>query len=276
MRLYYTQISAEDTPQTRPDLSLGGFKSSSLVPNNSFSNLFSDISCYSVSENRDEYIALALVNETGVVAENVTFYFDYQDAVDIRQMNVEFAFVAFNVGGEIEVVPNTYAQPLNATFQASDGELNSVNVGDIAIDGKIAIWFKKIINTTNILEEQSNDNMAENGTPQPANQIINLIYFYNLALLTTDAITAIADVTATGGGEITDDSGYAVTARGVCWSTEELPTIADSLTSDGSGTGVFVSSLTGLTAETTYYVRSYATNSQGTSYGNQVSFTTLA
>jgi hypothetical protein len=66
-----------------------------------------------------------------------------------------------------------------------------------------------------------------------------------------------------------------VTARGVCWNTTGSPTIADSKTVDGSGTGSFTSSLTGLTQNTTYYVRAYATNSGGTAYGVEVNFKTL-
>ena len=66
----------------------------------------------------------------------------------------------------------------------------------------------------------------------------------------------------------------AVTARGVCWSTTPNPTTANSFTSDGTGTGPYVSSLTGLTLGTTYYVRAYATNSAGTAYGNEIVFTT--
>ncbi|MEE4357930.1 MAG: C13 family peptidase, partial [Desulfococcaceae bacterium] len=63
---------------------------------------------------------------------------------------------------------------------------------------------------------------------------------------------------------------------GVCWSTSQNPINSDSKTSDGTGTGSFTSSITDLTANTTYYMRSYAINSAGTGYGNQVSFTTLA
>jgi uncharacterized protein (TIGR02145 family) len=93
--------------------------------------------------------------------------------------------------------------------------------------------------------------------------------------LTTTAITGITQTTASGGGNISGDGGASVTARGVCWNTSTNPTITLSTkTSDGSGTGSFTSSLTGLTAGTTYYVRAYATNSVGTAYGNEVSFTT--
>ena len=96
-----------------------------------------------------------------------------------------------------------------------------------------------------------------------------------LASLTTTAVTAITATTAASGGNITDDNGSDITARGVCWSTSTNPTIADTHTSDGNGIGVFVSNLTGLTTGTTYYLRAYATNSAGTVYGNEVSFTTL-
>ena len=95
-----------------------------------------------------------------------------------------------------------------------------------------------------------------------------------LPTLTTTAVTFITGTTALSGGNITADGGGAVIARGVCWSTSADPTIANSKTTDGSGTGVFSSSISGLTAGVTYYVRAYATNSAGTAYNNQVSFTT--
>src|SRR5664279_194346 len=94
--------------------------------------------------------------------------------------------------------------------------------------------------------------------------------------LTTAEITSISQRTAISGGNITNDNGGSVTARGVCWSKVTGPTTADSKTSDGTGTGSFVSNLTGLEGGTTYYVRSYAINSAGTSYGNELTFTTAA
>lgn len=94
--------------------------------------------------------------------------------------------------------------------------------------------------------------------------------------VTTAAVTDITEITATCGGNVTSDNGYAVTERGVCWSTSPNPTTADSKTIDGSGTGIFTSSLTSLTGGTLYYVRAYATNIAGTEYGNDISFTTTA
>lgn len=93
--------------------------------------------------------------------------------------------------------------------------------------------------------------------------------------LTTVAITAVTGNSASGGGNVTVAGGATVTARGVCFGTTTKPTVAGTKTSDGNGTGAFVSSLSGLKGNTTYYVRAYATNSAGTGYGPEVSFKTL-
>ena len=95
-----------------------------------------------------------------------------------------------------------------------------------------------------------------------------------IPVLSTTAVTDITQATATCGGNITSDGGATVTARGVCWSTGQTPTISDNKTTDGTGAGEFSSILSGLSPNTTYYVRAYATNSSGTGYGSAMSFTT--
>ena len=91
----------------------------------------------------------------------------------------------------------------------------------------------------------------------------------------TTTVIAVTQNTALSGGNVTFDGGEAVTARGVCWSTSSNPTVALSTkTTNGSGTGSFTSNITGLSPNTTYHVRAYATNSAGTGYGTQLSFTT--
>jgi hypothetical protein len=94
-------------------------------------------------------------------------------------------------------------------------------------------------------------------------------------LSATAAVTSITATTATSGGTVGADGGDPVTARGVCWSTTANPTIANNKTVDGTGIGTFTSAITGLASGTTYYVRSYATNSMGTTYGPEISFVTL-
>jgi len=92
--------------------------------------------------------------------------------------------------------------------------------------------------------------------------------------ITTSTVNSISQSTAQSGGNITSDGGDPVTVRGECWNTLINPTTSNNHTSDGTGTGSYTSLLTGLSANTTYYVRAYATNSVGTSYGDNVIFTT--
>ena len=92
--------------------------------------------------------------------------------------------------------------------------------------------------------------------------------------VTTSTPSNITDNSATCGGNVTSDGGATVTARGLCWSTSQNPTINGSHTTDGTGVGSFTSDITGLAENTTYYVKAYATNSEGTSYGSLKSFTT--
>lgn len=98
----------------------------------------------------------------------------------------------------------------------------------------------------------------------------------SLAVVSTTAATSVSTYTATSGGNITSDGGISVTARGICFSTTTNPTTLNTLLSSGSGTGSFISNLTGLLSNTSYYVRAYATNSLGTAYGNEINFTTNA
>ncbi|MCE5320660.1 MAG: PKD domain-containing protein [Bacteroidales bacterium] len=97
-----------------------------------------------------------------------------------------------------------------------------------------------------------------------------------IPIVTTASISEITPESASGGGNVTNDGGVSVTVRGVCWSTSQTPTIANSKTTDGTGTGSFISSLKDLAQNTTYYVCAYATNSIGTGYGSVLTFTSAA
>ena len=90
----------------------------------------------------------------------------------------------------------------------------------------------------------------------------------------TDPVTDITQTTAMGGGTVTSDGNATVTERGICWSTSHNPTTSDDHASNGTGTGSFSVNMTGLTPNTTYYVRAYAINAQGITYGDEVSFVT--
>ncbi len=95
-----------------------------------------------------------------------------------------------------------------------------------------------------------------------------------LPVLVTSNMSQITHNSAQSGGTISTDGGATITQRGVCWSSTPLPTITNSRTQNGTGTGTFTSNLTGLTPSTQYYIRAYATNSAGTAYGQQQTFTT--
>lgn len=92
------------------------------------------------------------------------------------------------------------------------------------------------------------------------------------AVLTTTELSGVTATSFRSGGNITYDGGSAITDRGVCWSKNKNPTILDSRTYDGTGTGSFISNVTGLVPGATYYIRAFATNLEGTSYGNELSF----
>ncbi len=96
-----------------------------------------------------------------------------------------------------------------------------------------------------------------------------------IPIVSTNDVTEVTSSSAISGGLISSDGGSIVIERGVCWSTNQSPTIMDTKTTDGQGAGSFISSITGLTVNSTYYLRAYATNKNGTGYGSVMSFKTL-
>jgi phage gp45-like len=128
-------------------------------------------------------------------------------------------------------------------------------------------------------------NNAEWGWMQSfGNQGGNTTYMYlvvtytptSAPIVTTQAVTAITETTATGNGNVTSDGGSTVTERGTVISTSANPTTTDTKDTATGTTGAFTTSITGLTKDTTYHVRAYAINSIGTGYGSDVTFTTSA
>ena len=115
---------------------------------------------------------------------------------------------------------------------------------------------------------------ATNETSTTYGEQIAVTTLSGLPTVTTAEVTNIGSVKATCGGNVTDDGTLTVTARGVCYGTNQYPTIEGSHTTNGKGLGEFTSNITGLNDKTTYYVRAYATNAAGTVYGEQKSFKT--
>ena len=195
----------------------------------------------------------------------------------------------------LPTITTTAASAVTATTATSGGNITS--------DGGAAVTARGVCWSTSQNPTTSNSKTSEgSGTGSFTSNITGLtpgaIYYFRayatnsagiaygnqittttlaiLPFLTTATISDITSNSAISGGNITNDGGAAITARGVCWSTTQNLTIANSKTTEGLGIGSFASSLTNLNTETTYYVRAYATNSGGTAYGNEISFTTTA
>lgn len=115
---------------------------------------------------------------------------------------------------------------------------------------------------------------AKNNKGVAYGSVKNFTTANGLPTVTTGNVSSITTSTALCAANVTSDGGFALTVKGVCWSTSQNPTVSGSHTSNGTATGSYSGYMTGLTPGTTYYVRAYATNSQGTSYGAQKSFTT--
>ncbi len=112
------------------------------------------------------------------------------------------------------------------------------------------------------------------GTAYGMNDSLTTLSSLSIPTVTTNSASSVLVTTAVSGGNVILWGGSDVIAKGVCWNTLGNPTIADNKTADGTDIGSFASTLTGLVKSTKYFVRAYATNSQGTGYGNEISFTT--
>ncbi|MBA3699599.1 MAG: immunoglobulin domain-containing protein [Planctomycetes bacterium] len=187
-----------------------------------------------------------------------------------------FSFVA-------HIAPSITSQPANQSMTI--GQTATFSVGASGMPYPTYQWRKDGVNisgATNATYTKTNVQVSDSGvfTVVVTNSVgsvtsnaASLSVASGPPVLSTTAISGTTTTSATSGGNVTSDGGHSVTARGVCWATTTNPTTANNLTSDGTGTGTFTSAITGLTPGTEYHVRAYATNSQGTSYGSQVSFT---
>ncbi len=222
-------------------------------------------------------------------SDDQTFWFttEYIGTSEARKTKI----ISFKIGNN-PVVTTLAASAISTTSATING---SVNPNGLATTYYFE-WGTTTLygNTTTSISAgagSSNINVSENLSGLTPNQTyhfrlvavnsdgtsngIDLSFIAGGASLTTTAASSISLISAASGGNITSDGGSAITARGVCWSTSANPTISGSYTSNGSGTGVFSSAISGLLQNTTYHIRAYATNSSGTYYGNDVQFTTL-
>jgi pectin methylesterase-like acyl-CoA thioesterase len=229
-------------------------------------------------------VTLALTQD----AATSTVYTAQCNATSIPSNTLPLALDAVSSVRYIHISKGTGANVSTATIQLTYDTNDGVDVSDktairIAKDDAAGSWVNlggsgTANNTGTILSNAfgTSTSLTNLTTNDYSIAHLNPASVATVATLTTNTVTAISTIFATSGGVISNDGNAAITAKGVCWNLGGTPTISDSHSSDGITSAPFSSSVTGLTAGTLYYVRAYATNSAGTAYGNEVTFTTLA
>jgi endonuclease I len=207
-------------------------------------------------------------------ASNISFstITDNSMTVSWARGNGDNVLVVGRAGSSIDTDPSSGS---SYTANLAFGSGNEIGSGNFVLYNGTgtSVNITTLSNSTTYhyaIYEYNNTDVCYNLNELTGNQNTN-----GTPVLSTTTATSITTTTASSGGNITSDGGSAVTVRGVCWSTSTNPTTTDSKTTDGTGTGSYTSSLTGLSGATTYYTRAYATNTYGTSYGDQISFSTL-
>lgn len=180
--LYYTGATQYLDPQQDSKLSLGGFVSSSLVPNNLLNNLFGNISALSVSNDTTIIRGIALKNETGLDINQLTLFFNYP-------LNPFYVFevAVVSVGVDrckhffMERVNNENATPYIGSFSEADGVNNSINIGALPTNNYMGLWIRAKINP--IVSQQTNCQFLYdsfiNNTPIQPQQSVDLVLDYN-------------------------------------------------------------------------------------------------
>lgn len=159
MKLYYTTTAGENQVVTDPRLSLGGYQSATLVGNNVFDNLFSEISLHTLSRvetlDQPEYIGLILRNETEEDVENLWIWFEYPEDCYCELL---IAAVDLNSSGAMENISSRHSQPLYATFYEADGVENAVPLGTILREEMVGLWICRRLKT-NILDTLTDNSL---------------------------------------------------------------------------------------------------------------------
>ncbi|MFH1118285.1 MAG: FISUMP domain-containing protein [Bacteroidota bacterium] len=231
-----------------------------------------------------------LSNITGLLPN--TLY--YVRAYAINSMGIAY-------GNEVSFSTSSFLPEITTAAPTDITATTAVTGGTVTSDGGASVVQRGVCYSTNPLPTTSNDiTVSGSGTGSFISTLTGLIpyttYYIRafatniagtaygneisfttlaeLPTLTTETVSGITGTSAISGGNITSDGGAPVTQRGICWSSNSNPTLADQFTSDGSGPGAYASNLNGLTPNQIWYIRAYAINSAGTAYGNEVSFTT--
>jgi hypothetical protein len=222
--------------------------------------------------------------------------------------NMEAAALRYTIGAAATQITNTLAASQNSgtnfesamvsvagNFESGKDVLSFVNANGISGSWSSTTGVLTLTGSTTIANYQAalrtvkyyNSNATSSGLRRIEFKVYDGAIYSNIAvryvafpgpIVTTSPMIDITTNSANTGGVVTDDGGYAISMRGVCWNTTGKPTTADTQTSDGTGTGSFASPMTDLIDGTTYYVRAYATGSPAgkaptvTTYGDEKVF----
>jgi len=143
MRLYYTTTARANVPQQKASQSLGGFKSSSSIPNSTFGNLFSDVSLLTIENDLPEYIGIILVNELEAEAVNIKLWLEKGEH---SICNYRLAVVELSSTNEIEMLPSINSRPLYAEFYESYSLDDAINIPSMLPNEQYGIWIERTFN----------------------------------------------------------------------------------------------------------------------------------
>jgi len=156
MLFYYTGATKYLGEQIKPQYSLGGYVSNSIIPNGQLANLFSEISQLTYEKNSFEVKAIVLKNTLGVAANNIYFWFenevgnygDFELAVVTLNQDSDFGFY-------MEQIQNCRSLPYYATFYTANGEANKRLLGNLGANEYLGIWLKRTLNLPNMADANS-------------------------------------------------------------------------------------------------------------------------
>jgi hypothetical protein len=181
MKFYYTTSADPDSAQTKPSLSLGGFKSGSPTLNEENGNLFDEITPYTLTKNKNEYIALMLVNETGADKTNLQIWFEFPtDSYSKYQVAGVIPAIDGDGNPFIERIETRNSKPFYADFE--DAEVGTkYDLGDLVNNAQLGIWIKRELlmdfietDSCDVYEEDPNNPRQFIAKEQSMEDIINI------------------------------------------------------------------------------------------------------